>query len=96
MPLSPANLCPICRHNLNCTTQSRRFATETSLIDLRATRLSDAGCESQEIMAVTGHRSLKEIERYTRKRNQARLAERAMHKLETYVSTREKWVDKTG
>jgi len=31
MPLSPVNLCPIYRHNLNCTTQFRHFATETSL-----------------------------------------------------------------
>jgi hypothetical protein len=32
MPLSPVNLCPIYRHNLNCTTQFRHFATETSLV----------------------------------------------------------------
>ena len=31
MPLSPVNLCPIYRHNLNCTTQFRHFATETRL-----------------------------------------------------------------
>ena len=34
MLLSPVNLCPIYRHNLNCTTQFRHFATETSLISI--------------------------------------------------------------
>jgi hypothetical protein len=32
MPPPPVNLCPIHRHNLNCTTQLRHFATETSLV----------------------------------------------------------------
>jgi len=40
MPLSPVNLCPIYRHNLNCTTQFRHFATETSL----ARRSQSAAC----------------------------------------------------
>jgi integrase len=43
-----------------------------------ATRLADAGCTTHEIAAVTGHRSLKEVERYTKAANQLRLAQQAM------------------
>jgi len=39
-----------------------------------ATRLADAGASVHEIMAITGHRTLKEVERYTRAANQKRLA----------------------
>jgi integrase len=42
-----------------------------------ATRLADAGCSEAEIMAWTGHQTTKEVQRYTRKRNQKGLADRA-------------------
>jgi integrase len=42
------------------------------------TRLADAGCTVHEIAAISGHRSLKEIERYTRAADQARLAREAI------------------
>lgn len=44
-------------------------------------RLAEAGCTAHEIMAVLGHRSLTEAERYTREANQAHLAAAAMTKL---------------
>lgn len=42
-----------------------------------ATRLADAGCSEAEIMAWTGHQTTKEVQRYTRARNQKGLADRA-------------------
>jgi integrase len=43
-------------------------------------RLAEAGCTPHEIAAITGHRTLKEVERYTREVNQARLARQAMER----------------
>jgi len=42
------------------------------------TRLADAGCSAHEIAAISGHKSLKEVERYTAAADQARLARNAM------------------
>jgi integrase/recombinase XerD len=44
------------------------------------TRLADAGCTAHEIAAISGHASLKEVERYTRAADQARMARNAMAK----------------
>lgn len=41
-------------------------------------RMAEAGNSSKEIAAVSGHKTLKEIERYTAAADQARLAEQAM------------------
>jgi integrase len=41
-------------------------------------RLAEAGCSTHEIMAISGHVTLAEVERYTKAANQARLAKRAM------------------
>ena len=38
------------------------------------TRLADAGCTAHEIAAISGHKTLKEVERYTKGADQARLA----------------------
>jgi integrase/recombinase XerD len=46
-----------------------------------ATRLAEGGATPHEIMAITGHRSLEEVERYTRKALKAKLADSAMSKL---------------
>jgi len=46
-----------------------------------ARRLAEAGCTAHEIMAITGHSSLKEAERYTRSVSQAKIAEAAMGKI---------------
>jgi hypothetical protein len=43
-------------------------------------RLAEAGCTAHEIAALTGHASLREIERYTRAADQARMARSAMAK----------------
>jgi len=45
-----------------------------------ARRLAEAGCTVHEIAAITGHRTLKEVERYTRDAEQVRLARQAMEK----------------
>jgi integrase len=45
------------------------------------TRLADLGCTPHEIAAYSGHKTLKEIVRYTEKANQARLARAAMGKV---------------
>jgi integrase len=45
-----------------------------------ARRLAEAGCTAHEIAALTGHASLREVERYTRAVDQARLAKSAMTK----------------
>ncbi len=41
-------------------------------------RLAEAGCSPHEIMSVSGHATLKEIDRYTRAANRSRLADSAM------------------
>jgi len=46
-----------------------------------ATRLADLGCSGHEIMAVTGHRTLKEVDRYTREAAQKGLAASAMARI---------------
>lgn len=45
-------------------------------------RLAEAGCTAHEIMAVLGHKTLAEAERYTREADQKRLASAAVTKLE--------------
>jgi integrase len=44
-------------------------------------RLAEAGCSTNEIMAISGHKSLKEVERYTKAANQGMLAAAAMQKV---------------
>src|SRR5262249_19249445 len=43
-----------------------------------ATRLANAGCSSDQIMAITGHKTLAEVAHYTRAVDQQRLARQAM------------------
>jgi integrase len=47
-----------------------------------ARRLAEAGCTAHQIAAITGHRSLKEVERYTRAADQRISAEAAMRKVQ--------------
>lgn len=42
------------------------------------TRLADAGCTAHQIAAISGHKTLKEVERYTKAADQRRLAREAM------------------
>jgi integrase len=41
-------------------------------------RLAEAGCTVHEIAAISGHATLKEVERYTKAADQQRLAQAAM------------------
>jgi len=43
-------------------------------------RLAEAGCSANEIAAISGHASLAEVARYTRRADQAKLARNAMAK----------------
>lgn len=45
-------------------------------------RLAEAGCTTKQIMAILGHKSIEEVERYTREADQIRLATAAMSRLE--------------
>lgn len=53
-----------------------------------AARLAEAGCSEHEIMAITGHRSLAEVQRYTRQARQKTMAMSAMVKLSDYTKKR--------
>jgi integrase len=46
-----------------------------------ARRLAEAGCTAHEISAITGHASLKEVQRYTASADQSRMARAAIRKL---------------
>ena len=52
-----------------------------------ARRLAEAGCTAHEIAAITGHATLKEVERYTSAADRKRLARAAMQKAESGTST---------
>jgi len=49
--------------------------------------LAEAGCSTLQIASITGHESLKEVERYTKSAAQRRLAEAAM---DTLVAARQR------
>ncbi len=57
----------------HCTAHGLRKAT--------AVRLAERGATAHEIMSITGHRTLEEVERYTKAVRQAKLADSAMAKL---------------
>jgi len=44
-------------------------------------RLAEAGCTTREIMAISGHKTIEEVERYTRSADQKKLAKAAMARL---------------
>ncbi|WP_261763188.1 tyrosine-type recombinase/integrase [Asaia bogorensis] len=54
-----------------------------------ARRLAEAGCTPHQIAAITGHKTLSEIERYTRAADQKKLAEEAMKRMEIVKRVRE-------
>jgi len=45
------------------------------------TRLADAGCTTHELAAISGHKTLSELGRYTKAADQARLARAAMERI---------------
>lgn len=60
------------------------LSDELSLHGLRkaaARRLAESGCTTHEIASITGHRTLSEIERYTREAEKARMARTASAKV---------------
>jgi integrase len=67
---------------------------------LSATRMANAGCSTDQIKAVTGHKSLSEVMRYTRAADQARLARQAMNMVradrEQKLSSHQTRLDKMG
>jgi tRNA-Thr(GGU) m(6)t(6)A37 methyltransferase TsaA len=62
-----------------------------------ARRLAEAGCPPREIMAITGHTSLAEVERYTREVDQLRLGDAGDRETnsEQRLPTLSLWVGKT-
>lgn len=57
-----------------CNEAGLPYCSSHGLRKATATRLADAGKTPHEIMAITGHRSLSEVERYTKGANKRRLA----------------------
>ena len=60
-----------------------RRCTAHGLRKAACRRLAEAGCSANEIAAISGHRTLKEVERYTRAVDQAKLARNAMARSRT-------------
>jgi integrase len=60
------------------------------------TRLADAGCSVHEIAAISGHKTLKEIERYTKAADQAKLARSAMARRVEQTGTKTVKPEPTG
>ena len=60
----------------------RKGAQSTGLGKAAARRLAEAGCTAHQIAAITGHRTLKEVQRYTVAADQKRLARDAMSALQ--------------
>jgi integrase len=50
-------------------------------------RLAEAGCSANEIASISGHTSLREVERYTRAADQARMARHAVARTRTATSS---------
>jgi len=65
-----------------CDTANVRDCSAHGLRKAAARRLAEAGCSPHQIASVTGHKTLKEVERYTKAANQERLAQDAMRKIE--------------
>jgi integrase len=66
-----------------CNEAGLRHCSAHGLRKAAARRLAEAGCTEHEIAAITGHASLREVQRYTRAADQKRLAVAAMNKTET-------------
>lgn len=79
-PFSAAGLGNAFRDAVNAAGVSKRLALH-GLRKAAARRLAEAGCTVHEIAAVTGHKTLAEIERYTREAEKARLARAATAKI---------------
>jgi integrase len=103
-PISPRGFTNWFR--LKCNEASLPECSAHGLRKLVATRLANIGCSEDEIKAITGHKSSSEVARYTKARDQKRLAESAAGKLrqaravgtesEQKLSSPPTTLDKTG
>lgn len=64
-----------------CTAAGLPECTSHGLRKAAARRMAEAGCTNKEIMAITGHKTDREVTRYTKAADQIRLADRAMEAL---------------
>lgn len=60
-----------------CDEAGLHHCTAHGLRKAACTRLADLGCTTHQIAAISGHKSLSEVERYTKNANQAKLARQA-------------------
>jgi integrase len=65
-----------------CTEAGLKGFSAHGLRKAMCRRLAEAGCSANEIAAISGHASLAEVERYTRRADKARLARNAMARTE--------------
>lgn len=61
-----------------CDNAGLKHCSAHGLRKATAAHLADLGCSAHEIMAITGHKSLAEVERYTKAAEMTKLADRAM------------------
>jgi integrase len=66
-----------------CKEAGLRRCSAHGLRKAAARRLAEAGCTEHEIAAITGHASLREVQRYTKAADQKRLAAAAMQKVKS-------------
>jgi integrase len=70
-----------------CDAAGLPHCTAHGLRKAAARRLAEAGCTEHEIAAITGHASLREVQRYTRAADQTRLAIAAIEKMKSRTSS---------
>jgi integrase len=77
-----------------CTEADLPHCSAHGLRKAAARLLAEAGCTANEIASITGHASLREVQRYTKAADQTRLAEAAMNKMRTSAVYPDPRVDK--
>jgi integrase len=63
---------------IQCDAAGLQHCSYHGLRKAAATRLANAGCTTDQVKAITGHRSLAEVARYTKAADQQRLARQAL------------------
>lgn len=79
-PIKRAALTRLMRSAIKSAGLSSRCVSH-GLRKAAARRLAEAGCSASQIAAITGHKTLKEVERYTKAADQKKLARAAMGKV---------------
>ena len=85
-PFTPAGFGNLFRDWCNQAGLSRGCSAH-GLRKAASRRLAESGCTPHEIMAITGHQTLKEVARYTAAADRRRLGKSAMEKFKTQTST---------